>query len=63
VLWVISAFFGREIGLYAALIVVFSFILWEVYFIIKERKDFSWKDVVVGIITLLPYITTIHLAG
>jgi hypothetical protein len=62
VLWVISAFFGRETTLYAALVAVVSLFLWEFYFMITEKKPFSFKDVLVAVIVLIPYILTIHLS-
>ncbi len=49
-------FFGKTVGIITALFFISLFILWEIYFMVKDKRPFSMTDVLAGIIPMTPFL-------
>jgi fatty acid desaturase len=52
---IITAFFGRTAGLWSCFIFFVLIVLWEVYGRLKHLKPFSFKDIGVALLVIIPF--------
>tara|TARA_R100000541_G_scaffold25635_1_gene35249 strand:- start:466 stop:753 length:288 start_codon:yes stop_codon:yes gene_type:complete len=58
-MWIILiayAFLGKTAGIIASILFIILFVLWEVYFMVKEDRPFSITDVLAGVIPMVPFL-------
>ena len=49
-------FLGKTAGIISSILFIILFILWEVYFMVTEKRPFSMTDVLAGVIPMTPFL-------
>lgn len=49
-------FLGKTAGIIASILFIILFLLWEIYFMVKESKPFSVTDVLAAVIPMTPFL-------
>ena len=58
-MWVILiayAFLGKTVAIITSILFIILFVLWEIYFMVKENRPFSITDVLAAVIPMTPFL-------